>query len=79
MLLETTNENLRPSLPRYPGAKMVTDLVILTMRDTGQMLAGYNINYNTANIYMEIGSNSGFVYGGHYIFSGYSDGFQTKV
>jgi len=62
MLTETANEDLRPDMKiLYPDAKHMHDLAIITMTLNGKIEKVYNINYGSANIYMYIGSHSGFI------------------
>ena len=80
MLLESTHKRLRPKLETlYKDAALNTDLVIVTMSSSGEMEKAFNINYNNAKIYMNIGSHAGFVFGDDYVFGAHSDGFKTKV
>ena len=80
MMGETTNVNLRPDLDIfYPAGLNYPDLFIITMTLHGRIERAYNINYNDAKIYMNIGSHSGFVYNDYFYFGAYSDGFKTRV
>lgn len=45
MMMETTNADLRPNLSQYKGSIVYTDLVIITMSESGVFQNGYNINY----------------------------------
>jgi len=45
----------------------------------GEFEKGYNINYNTGLIYMNLGPHAGFAYRDNFFFGAYSDGFKTKV
>lgn len=44
----------------------------------GDIKRAFNLNYNTANIFMNVGSHAGFYFNDHFYFGAISDGFKTK-
>jgi len=79
MALEAMSPHLRPSYTSYSAySDLNSDVVIILMKDNGEIKKGYNINFGTASISMGIGGNSLFVLDGEYIFGGQSYGYKTK-
>ena len=77
-LLEVTSEKLRPSLSSYVGEVSFKDILIVTMKESGQFMKGININMDTAHVSIKLGSNSLFTKDGSYIFGGFAFGHKTK-
>ena len=78
-LLEVTSSSLRPSYSAYSAASAANkDILIVTMKESGQFMKGININMDTSSVSMILGSNSLFVRDGNYIFGGFSYGYSTK-
>jgi hypothetical protein len=49
----------------------------VTLKTGGQIMAGYNINMDKADIGMKIGDGAFFVLGNQYVFGGQSWGYKT--
>lgn len=72
--MEVTSPGLRPySL----NSAYSSDLLIVTFTTDGEIVAGYSINMDSADIGMKIGDGSFFVLGNQYVFGGQSWGFKT--
>jgi len=79
MALEVMSPHLRPSYSSYQAySDQNSDVVIILMRDNGEIKKGYNINFGSASISMGVGGNSLFMLDGEYIFGGQSYGYKTK-
>jgi hypothetical protein len=77
MALEVMSPHLRPSYKKYQSYDdRNSDIVIILMRDNGEIKRGYNINFGSVS--MGIGGNSLFMLDGEYFFGGQSYGFNTK-
>jgi len=78
-MFEATSPSLRPSYSRYSKySGSNTDILIVTMKESGQLMGGWNINMDTASVSLYIGDHSFFVKDGQYIFGGQSYGYKTK-
>lgn len=64
VLLEVTSEGLRPDYSKYSAySANSSDILIVTIKTGGQIMAGYNINMDKADIGMKIGDGAFFVLG----------------
>lgn len=80
MMMESTHASLRPDLQvLYSDSDKQTDLVIVTMREHGDLEQAWNINYYQSKIFMTLGSHSGFAHKNSFFFGAQSDGFRTKL
>ena len=79
-MLEVTSSTLRPDYSRYQRySSSNTDVLIITMRESGSITGGYNINMDTAAVSIGVGGHSLFHDGeGNFIFGAQSWGFKTK-
>jgi len=78
-MLEVTSASLRPDYSRYSfysGAN--SDLLLVTIRDSGSIVSGFNINMDDASVSMGVGGHSMFVLGDEYVFGAQTFGFKTK-
>lgn len=50
----------------------------MRMKENGNIMGGYNINFHDADIGFHVGDNSMFIHEDFYIFGGQSWGFKTK-
>lgn len=78
-LLETTSPSLRPDYARYSRfSKTNTDILLITMRESGAFVSGFNINMDTASVSLNLGTHAFFVQDNYYVFGGHSYGYKTK-
>jgi hypothetical protein len=78
VLMEVTSKGLRPDYSKYSTySANSSDILIVTIKTGGQIMAGYNINMEKADIGMKIGDGAFFVLGNQYVFGGQSWGFKT--
>jgi hypothetical protein len=78
VLMEVTTPGLRPDYDKYKlYSNTSSDLLIVTIKTGGQIMVGYNINMDKADIGMKIGDGAFFVLGNQYVFGGQSWGFKT--
>mmetsp|Transcript_12357 Transcript_12357/g.19196 ORF Transcript_12357/g.19196 Transcript_12357/m.19196 type:complete len:116 (+) Transcript_12357:1133-1480(+) len=69
---------MRPSYSNYEAYSALNlDIFIVTMKESGQFMNGYNINMDTAAVSMIVGGNTLFVKDSQYIFAGHSWGYKT--
>jgi hypothetical protein len=78
MIIETTSAVLRPDLNSYSVSKANKDILIITMRDSGQISNAYNINMGKGKISMFISGNGLFVHENYLIFGGFSYAYDTR-
>lgn len=79
MMLEVTSKEFRPDYKLYASASgKYRDILILKMKDDGRLTEGFNINMHDGAIDLYIGGNSMFTVDRHYIFGGYSWGYNTR-
>lgn len=80
LLVEATSPGLRPDYSKYSTySSLNSDSVIIIMKDGGSVQYGYNINMYDASVSMLLSENSMFVLNNHYVFSGWSFGYNTKM
>lgn len=80
LLLEATSPGLRPDYSKYSTySSKNADTVIVIMKDGGSIQYGYNINMYDASVTMYLAENSMFVLDNHYVFSGQSFGYCTRM
>jgi hypothetical protein len=78
VLMEVTSAGLRPNYDKYSAySANSTDVLIVTIKSGGQIMSGYNINMDKADIGMKIGDGAFFVLGEQYVFGGFSWGFNS--
>lgn len=78
-MLEVTSQELRPDFSRYsPYSDSANDILIITIKDSGTIVSGFNINMGDAAISIGVGGHSFFVLNDDYIFGAQSWGFKTK-
>lgn len=78
MLVEATTIELRPDFLRYAEfSAKDSDVVIITMKESGSFGNAFNINMDDASVAMQIGTNSAFVIDNYYVFGGQSFGYKT--
>ena len=71
LLLEVTSENLRPDYSSYSTySSLNSDTLLVRLQDNGEIIKGYNINFDTASVSMKLGESSMFVLNNHYVFAG---------
>jgi hypothetical protein len=78
MIIETTSAVLRPDLNSYSVSKANKDILIITMRESGQISNAYNINMGKGKISMFISGNGLFVHENFLIFGGFSFAYDTR-
>lgn len=80
LLIEATSASLRPDYSRYSDSSSLNaDTLIVIMKDGGSIQYGYNINMYDASVTMNLAEQSMFVLDSHYVFSGQSFGYCTKM
>ena len=80
LLIESTSGSLRPDYSKYSTySSLNADTLIMIIKDGGSIQYGYNINMYDASVTMNLAEQSMFVLGDHYIFSGQSFGYCTKM
>jgi hypothetical protein len=78
VMMEVTSPDLRPDYSKYKEySSTSSDILIVTIKTGGQIMSGYNINMDKADIGMKIGDGALFVLGSQYVFGGQSWGFKT--
>lgn len=78
-MLQTTSPSLRPDYSRYSKySGSNSDILIITMKESGQLMSGFNINMDTASVSLNVGDHSFFIKDDYYIFGGQSYGYKTK-
>ena len=78
-MLEVTSPSLRPDYSKYSRfSAQNTDILIISMRESGQFVSGFNINMDTASVSLMLGTHSFFVQDEYYVFGGHSYGYKTK-
>ena len=78
VLFEVTSKGLRPDYDSYSDSSAnSSDIMIVTIRTGGQIVSGYNINMDKADIGMKIGDGAFFMMGNEYVFGGMSWGYKT--
>lgn len=80
VLLEARSPTLRPDYTDYSTySDTNSEVVIVIMKDSGDIKRGYNINMQSASVSLNLAEHSAFMLGDHYVFGGQSYGYYTKM